>query len=658
MKSEQWRREGNAFLNDDNLPEAERCYRNGIQAHPADAICYSNLGYVLVQMGRSEEAERTLRDAVERNPSDFDAYYLLGNLARERGDSLRAIACFRTALRNNPDFDFCRRDLCILLAQTGQPREARTIMDQGPAFDTDSADYYLFKGNMHLATGEYDPAVDCFQGARKHAPRDATILINLGAAQIGRREVLAAVETYREVLGFEPDNVTALANMAAAFQLSGQLELAVQSYRQALRVNPQHLYAQQNLLYVLSHMPNCSPSAYLEEAQNYGTKVRAMANPYTQWQCEPLSPLARPLRIGFVSGDLRMHPVGYFLESMLPHVDTARFTWIAYSTAVIEDVLSARLRDSFHQWRQIASVPDADLAQQIHSDQIDVLVDLAGHTANNRLSVFAWRPAPVQVAWLGYWASTGVAEVDYLVVDNLSVRQDEATSYSEQLWRLPDTRLCLTPPTTEALSNVTPLPALHNGYVTFASFQALSKISDATLEVWSKVLAGLPTSRLRLQSIPLSYPESLADMQRRLELAHIELHRVDLVGGTSREGYLAAYGEVDVILDTFPFPGGTTTAEALWMGVPTVSLAGNTLLSRQGESMLRCAGLPDWVAGSTQEYVQLAISKVEDLHHLALLRASLRVSVLESPLFDGARFAKNFETALEGMVKAAWNRAN
>lgn len=658
VSSEQWRKKGNAFLNDEKLSDAEQCYRNGIQADTNDAICYSNLGYVLLQTGRLEDAERMLNCAVERNPADFDAYYLLGNLAKDCGDSLRAIACFRTALRNNPDFDFCRRDLCVLLAQTGQPHEARMVMDQGPAFDTDSADYYLFKGNMHLATAEYDAAVTCFKNARDLKSRDATILINLGAAQIGQRDVLTAVETYREVLEFEPSNIQAHANMAAAFQLSGQLDLAVQSYRQALQLNPHYLYAQQNLLYVLSHMPHYPAQEYLAEALNYGAKVSAAAKPYTQWFCTPKKAVGRPLRVGFVSGDFRAHPVGYFLENTLACMDSTKVTAVAYSNAVSEDALSARLKVLFAEWHTVATVPDEDFAKQIHTDGIDILVDLAGHTAHNRLSVFAWRPAPVQVSWLGYWASTGVSEVDYILVDKISVHQDEARCYSEHLWYLPDTRLCLSPPTTGAALVRTALPALRKGYVTFASFQTLSKINDATLAVWAQVLARLPTTRLRLQSLPLSYPESVADMNRRLTLADIDLHRVDLVGGTSREEYLAAYGEVDVVLDTFPFPGGTTTAEALWMGVPTVTLTGDTLLARQGESMLRCVGLSDWVATNEQDYVQLAARKVNDLHSLDKLRKNLHAAVLASPLYDGARFAKNLEEALIGMAKITDNDAN
>jgi protein O-GlcNAc transferase len=275
---------------------------------------------------------------------------------------------------------------------------------------------------------------------------------------------------------------------------------------------------------------------------------------------------------------------------------------------------------------------------------------LAGHTGQSRLAVFAWRPAPVQVSWLGYWATTGVAEIDFLLVDETSVHADEAKFHSERLWFLPDTRLCFSPPDVPFPIEPGPLPALTNGYVTFGSFQALSKVSDATLVAWSEILALQPNARLRLQSKPFWHGESVTHMNDRLRSAHIDISRVDLIASTAWEFYLAAYTDIDVILDTFPFPGGTTTAEALWMGVPTVTLMGQTLVGRQGASMLRCAGLDDWIAANEQEYVRIALEKVTDLAALVDLRATLRASVLASPLFDGARFAKNLESALWRMV--------
>jgi protein O-GlcNAc transferase len=648
--AEEWRKRGNAHLNSGNLDEAADCYRRGVEVNPDDSICYSNLGYALGELGQAAESQEMLLKAVELNPADFDAHYLLGNLARARGEWLQAIARYREALKAKPDFDLCRRELCISLAQAGQIREAREALEQGPAFAVDSADFYYFRGNLHLAADEFDDALANFRQADKLQPRDASILINLGVAQLKRRDVFPALETYRSILEFEPDNVQAHANMAIAYQQSSQLDQAIQSYRYALELNPEFLNAHQNLLFALTYVPDLPAAEYLRTARQYGERVAARAKRFTHWNCPPAGGTRRPLRVGFVSGDLRSHPVGMFLENILAQVDPAKLELVAYSSTVTEDVVTGRLKSLFSEWHSIATLADEALAQKIHSERIDILVDLAGHTGLNRLSVFAWKAAPLQVSWLGYWASTGVAEIDYILVDPVSAPESDGPSFSERLWHLPDSRLCLSPPVTSRPIEVTQLPALRNGFVTFGSYQILNKISDVTLAAWSLVLARMPSARLRIQSLPLAFPDAVANMRQRLTAAGFDIARVDLHGGAPREDYLGSYGEVDLVLDTFPFPGGTTTAEGLWMGVPTVTLAGHSLLARQGESMLRCAGLADWVARSEQEFVEIALKHANDLDALAELRAGLRSRALASPLFDAARFARNLENAFAAMA--------
>lgn len=652
VSSAEWRRRGNSHLNSGNLKEAADCYRRGLESDPRDSTCYSNLGYALGELGRSAESEAMLLKAVELNPADFDAHYMLGNLARARDEWLDAIARYREALNVNPDFDFCRRDLCVSLAHTCQIDEARTVLQQGTAFAPDSADFHYFRGSLDLAQQRFDDAVDNFRKADRLQPRNSAILINLGVAQLKRREVFSAMETYRGILAFEPGNVQAHANLAAAFQLSGHLDLAVESYRRALKINPEHLSAHQNLLFALTCLPDFSPAEYLREARQYGARVTARAKPYARWLSPPMGAGARALRVGFVSSDLRTHPVGFFLEGVLAEIDTAKLALVAYSTGMTEDVMSQRLKSFFSEWHSVATMPDEALAGKIHADCIDILVDLGGHTGLSRLSVFAWRPAPVQVSWLGYWASTGVAEIDYILVDSVSVPKTEARFFSEKPWYLPDTRLCLSAPVTGREIEVNDLPALRKGHVTFGSYQTLTKISDPTLRAWAQVLARTPSARLRVQSWALGYADAVADMRERLAAAGIDPARADLHGGAPREDYLASYGEVDVVLDTFPFPGGTTTAEALWMGVPTVTLTGNSLLARQGECMMRCVGLDDWVAANEQEYVEIALACVSDLGKLSELRAGLRSRALDSPLFDAARFARNLEDALVEIARA------
>jgi predicted O-linked N-acetylglucosamine transferase (SPINDLY family) len=290
---------------------------------------------------------------------------------------------------------------------------------------------------------------------------------------------------------------------------------------------------------------------------------------------------------------------------------------------------------------------DEAAAQLIHADGVHVLLDLSGHTGRNRLPVFAWKPAPVQASWLGYFATTGMAEIDYFLADEIGVPEAQRGHFSETVWYLPGTRLCFTAP--EVDLPVAPLPALKNGYLTFGCFQNLSKVGNEVLTVWGKILSAMPDAKLRWQCKQLGDQAVRAQFIERLRQHGIDPARVTLHGSVTREAYLAAHAEVDVMLDTFPYPGGTTTCEALWMGVPTLTVAGDTLLARQGASLLTAAGLGDWVTTGEEDYISQAAALANDLPKLATLRAGLRGQVRVSPLYDARRFARNFEEALWGM---------
>jgi len=289
---------------------------------------------------------------------------------------------------------------------------------------------------------------------------------------------------------------------------------------------------------------------------------------------------------------------------------------------------------------------DEAAARRIRADEIDILIDLAGHSAENRLGVFAYRPAPLQITWLGYFASTGVDAIDYILADESCVPPGNEAQFSERVWRLPQTRLCFTPPEGDAAPAVDPLPALQRGVVTFGCFQRLPKITDDVIRLWGEVLGRLPGSRLLIQSVQTGRAKAVEQTLARLARVGITADRVSIRGPVSRDAYLKAYAEVDIVLDTFPFPGGTTTCEALWMGVPTLTLCGETMISRQGETMMRAAGLPEWVAVDPGDYVRKAVQFASDLPALARLRESMRNQVAGSALFDVRLFARRFEDAL------------
>jgi predicted O-linked N-acetylglucosamine transferase (SPINDLY family) len=344
-----------------------------------------------------------------------------------------------------------------------------------------------------------------------------------------------------------------------------------------------------------------------------------------------------------------MHPVGFFLEGIVASLDPARVELVAYTTNLQEDSVTSRLRSSFSEWHSLLGVSDEFAARRIRDDGIQVLIDLAGHTGHNRLPLFAWRPAPVQVSWLGYWASTGVQAMDYVLADEVSVPQQHRDQFTESIWYLPDTRLCYTPSADSMGVPLAPLPKSRNGYITFGSFQKLGKINDRVLALWGRVLHVLPDARLRVQNRQKNCPATREQFRERLFAMGIAPERVALEGEVPREAYLAAHADVDIILDTFPFPGDTTTCEALWMGVPTLTLAGETMLGRQGASMLACTGLQDWIASDEADFVAKAIAHAADAERLAHLRQGLRDKIIASPLFDSYRFAQNLQKALHEM---------
>ena len=351
-----------------------------------------------------------------------------------------------------------------------------------------------------------------------------------------------------------------------------------------------------------------------------------------------------------MSGDLRNHPVGFFLESVLAQINPSRIELIAYPTDHRTDELTARIKPYFSVWKSLVGLNDEAAARLIHADGVHILIDLAGPTAHNRLPVFARKPAPVQATWLGYLATTGVAEMDYLLGDHQATPPENDGHFSEKVWRLPEVWACLTPP--DAALEVSQLPALSAGCITFGCFNNLSKMNDAVVALWARVLQAVPASRLFLKTKKLDDPAVCEPPLQRFTAKGIESGRLMREGSSPRAELLAAYNRVDIALDPFPYGGGTTSFEVLWMAVPIITRKGDRFLSRCGQSLAFNADLVDWIAEDDDDYVAKAVMHTQDLKQLAALRAGLRERVLASPLFDAPRFARHLEAVLREM----WER--
>lgn len=361
---------------------------------------------------------------------------------------------------------------------------------------------------------------------------------------------------------------------------------------------------------------------------------------------KPWDPL-RQIRVGFVSGDLHNHPVGFFLEGVLANLERQRIAITLYPTYLKEDDLARRLQRQGHAWQPLLGLNDEQAAQRIRADGIDILIDLSGHTAHNRLRLFARKPAPIQVTWLGYFATTGLQNMDYILGDRYVIPEQEKGYYSETPWILPDSYLCFTPPHEDIL--VGPAPAQRNGYITFGCCNNLTKMGAPVVAAWSRILNAVPNARLLLKTKQLN-DLALQQATRERFAAHgIDSERLILEGAAPRAELLASYKRIDIALDPFPYPGGTTTLEALWMGVPVLNLKGDRFLSHVGESILQTTGLGEWIADDEDDYVAKAVANAGNLEYLGALRQELRQRLIDSPLCDAPRFARNLENAFREM---------
>jgi protein O-GlcNAc transferase len=638
---------GAAFQATGQLPGAEANFRKAIAINPNDAEALSNLGGVLKTLGRLSEAETCYRALLTITPENFDTYIKLGSLLKSMGNIAESTACFKKALSINSQLEEAQNDLGLALAEQGRYSEAEACYQNAIKIEPNFWKAYNNLGLTLYSMGRFNEAEAAFDKAITLDANEALIYSNLSLPLVAQGQIKRAEACLRRAIEVNPEYVNAYINLGTNYLAQGLAKEAESVFLQALKFDQKSTKSKSNLLFTLNYSGGHSAESRLEQACQYGQIVdEKVSYVFTSWQQVPN---VKRLKVGLVSGDLRQHPVAYFLENLAKHIDSSRFELIAYTTDIREDELTARLKPHFSGWKSLVGLSDQAAAELIYNQGIHILMDLSGHTAENRLPIFAYRPAPIQVSWLGYFATTGMASMDFFIADKIGVPEQNKTQFIEKVKYVPDTRLCFTAPS--SLIDTSPLPALANGYITFASFQTMVKAGDEVLALWAEVLKALPTSRLRWQCKSFADATVADDLRNRLAKHGIEPDRLILLGSVSRDAYLEAHAEVDMILDTFPYPGGTTTCEALWMGVPTLTLAGDTLIARQGASLMTAAGLGEWVAESKKDYVSKALSIATDVHRLSQMRVELREKVLVSPLFNAPQFAKNMENALWEM----WN---
>lgn len=625
--------------------EAIDAYRRSLQLDPNNAPAYANLGSVLYNLGRYAEAEACFARLTTLTPGAIDAWLRLGLSRQAQSQISAAEQVFRKALAIAPFHAEVHYQLAVVLKSQARAAEALAACQQALALNPDYAEAFCTLGSLYYEAGDLAQAETHFRNALAKQADYPEALNNLGTTLQMQRRLIEAESNYRRALELKPAYIGALTNLGINLQSQGRIAEAEAYWRQSLALNPNQIGTQSGLLFHLNYSaraPNCT---YLEEARKFAEMAERAARPFTDWLCDD-NP--ERLRIGLVSGDLRDHPVGHFLLALLRDSDPQQIEFIAYATQPGTDHYSMRLQPYLREWKNIGGLTDAAAAELIRGDAVHILIDLAGHSAHNRLPLFAWKPAPVQISWLGYLASTGLPAIDYVLSDPYSIPAEDEQHFTEAVWRLPQTCLCFTPP--QQAAEVGPLPALQNGYITFGSFNNLTKISDDTVELWAQVLRHVPDAKLFLKASQLN--EALVRERTIDRFAGHGIDRDRLVLSppfSDRMQHLAAYQSVDIALDPFPYPGVTTSVEALWMGVPVLTLRGGGLLARAGESIATNAGLADWIAADQPDYLRKAARFAANLDLLSQLRSELRDRLEHSPLFAGRQFAEQFAQAMREM---------
>lgn len=634
------------------LAEAIACFQRALAIRPNYAEVYLNLGGAQAESGQLDAAINSLHHAVEISPNYVEAISVLGNMLTISGEHQAALEYRHRAIARSPERADLHNDLGVTLRTLGHLEEAKASYQHALAINPNFSGAHSNLAMVLHQLGYPNEALMHYQKALDIDPSNTEATNNLGILFYQCGKLGEAIGIFRKLLQSNPGDSGALSNLGLALAESGRLDEAAATYRHTLEIQPGHTRSRSNLLLMHNFRACKSPSQLLAEAREYGRQVTRQGSAHATWPSSANLDPDRCLHIGIVSADLRQHPVGYFAESVLQklHAETnGRIKLFAYSNHWQADSVTARIKNSCHGWHTVHAMADEDLAQCIRNDRVDILIDFSGHTSDNRLPLFARKPAAIQASWLGYFATTGVKEIDYLIADPWTLPETEEENFTETIWRLPETRLCFTPPTDAP--NISTLPALDTGTVTFGCFNNLTKMNDDVVALWARILTAVPASRLLLKSRQLSENSMRQKVFERFAVHGIENGRLILETYTPRINYLAAYQQVDIALDPFPYPGGTTTVEALWMGIPVLTLAGKSFLARQGVGLLINAGLPDWVADTPEDYVARAVSHASDLRSLAALRAGLREQVLVSPIFDASRFARHFEAALRGMWK-------
>ncbi|KAL8254656.1 hypothetical protein R6Q59_032877 [Mikania micrantha] len=674
-----------------NTQEGIQKYYDAIKIDPHYAPAYYNLGVVYSEMMQYDTALNCYEKAALERPMYAEAYCNMGVIYKNRGDLESAIACYERCLAVSPNFEIAKNNMAIALTDLGTKVKLEGDINQGVAYYK-KALYYnwhyadamynlgvaygemlmfemaivfyelAFHFNPHCAEAcnnlgviykdrdNLDKAVECYQLALSIKPNFSQSLNNLGVVYTVQGKMDAAASMIEKAIVANPTYAEAYNNLGVLYRDAGSISLAIEAYEQCLKIDPDSRNAGQNRLLAMNYINEGIDAKLYEAHRDWGWRFMRLYPQFTSWDNSKVP--ERPLVIGYVSPDYFTHSVSYFIEAPLFYHDYANYKVVIYSAVVKADSKTFKFRDIVLKrggvWRDIYGIDEKKVASMVREDKVDILVELTGHTANNKLGMMACRPAPLQVTWIGYPNTTGLPTIDYRITDALADPPDTKQKHVEDLVRLPECFLCYTP--SPEAGPASPAPALSNGFVTFGSFNNLAKITPKVLQVWAKILCAVPNSRLIVKCKPFCCDSVRQKFLSTLEQLGLESLRVDLVPLILlNHDHMQAYSLMDISLDTFPYAGTTTTCESLYMGVPCVTMGGSVHAHNVGVSLLNAVGLGHLVAKTEDEYIRLAIQLASDVTALSNLRMDLRNLMSKSALCNGSKFITGLESTYRDM---------
>lgn len=640
---------GDALFQAEQLQSARDTYLRALALAPSYAPLHNNLGNVYKQLGQLDEAESHYRAAVDHQPDFYQASFNLAVLFRETNHPEQAESILRQVLAIAPDFPHALIELGTLLKDKGQLAESAELLEAAARQSPQTPQAHINLGATYIAMGRFADAERVLRQATVDFPSLAGAHANLGETLYELKRFTEARQSLSRALELLPKDPSLLRHIGLVELALGNRDAGLAHLKGALTLSPNDHQLHSVILFTIAQTCEFPAQLAYQEHCAYGRAVESSLTPAT-WACPGIAAANRPLRIGFVSGDMNGHIAGRCFEPVLTHlVQHPDLTVIGYyANPQGIDHSALRIQQLFSLWRSVSRLTNQQFAQKVIDDKVDVLIDLSGHTEHHRLEAMALKPAPIQVSWLGYPWTTGLTTIDYYLTDEKWLPKGEFDSlFTEKLVHIPAVAQFLPFEPSPAVNS---LPCLETGFFTFGSFNSFSKLSPQLISVWASIMLRVPGSQILIGAIPGKDAQNT--LKQWFQDKGIESSRLRFAPFLPGSEFLSLYHEVDLCLDTFPYAGGTTNYHGLWMGVPTVSLAGDTPPTRVGNTALGHLGLPEFIARNATEYQEIAVCWANQINALADLRATLRQRFPQAAVTQHQRVAN----ALHNALRTMWQR--